>query len=110
MIEFTIDQIAVTQFVVSTLFPLLVGVVTTKLTKGWLKSVLLATLALASGLGAEMIRTWQDGGTFDIGAGLIAGLPAWVIAATAHTNFWKPIGATEAVQELGVKPEAETKF
>ena len=109
MLEFSIDHIAVTQFVVATLFPLAVGIVTTKLTQGWIKSILLASIALLSGLGAEAVRTWQDGGSFDVGVGLIAGLPAWVIAATAHTNFWKPIGATDAVQEVGVKDRIESE-
>lgn len=103
MIEFALDAITVTQFVVSALLPLLVGLVTTKVTHSGTKAALLATLTLIGSLGAEAVRAWQDGQVYDLSNGLFLALPAFVLAIGMHYGLYVPTGAAETVKTSGVK-------
>jgi hypothetical protein len=82
-------------------FPIIVGLVTTKVTSSWLKAVLLASISLASGLVSGLLAALVAGVPFDLISALLVGLGAWLIAIATHFGFWKPVGATAAVQAVG---------
>lgn len=89
---------------IAVIFPVLVGLVTTKVTRSWVKAVLLATIALLSGLVTALLAAVLAGVPFDIIGALLTGLAAWIIAIATHLGFWKPSGVTEKVQSIGSPP------
>jgi hypothetical protein len=101
MIEFTIDPILVITLVVGTVLPLLVGLVTTRVTHSGVKALLLAGLSLATALLTELGASWTRGEAYDLGTGLLLALPTFLVAVGLHYGIWKPVGASAAVQSVG---------
>ena len=107
MVEFTLDIVTVVQFLVASVLPLVVGLVTTRVTHGGTKATLLAGLSLLSSLGAEAVRAWEQSEVYDLGAGLFLALPTFVFAVGTYYGLLKPTGTAQAVQEVGVHPKRE---
>lgn len=97
-ILFTLDPALIIQLLVSTVLPLLVGLVTTKFTNGGTKAVLLAALALVTSLLVELGNALAAGVAYDLGAGLLLAIPTFLIAVGMHFGLWKPVGAAAAAQ------------
>lgn len=100
MIEFNLDTALVIQLLVSTVLPLLVGLVTKTVTRAGFKAVLLAAFALATSLLTELGAAVAAGTTYDVGRGLLLALPTFLIAVGLHYGLWKPVGAAGKAQEL----------
>lgn len=100
MIEFTLDPALVIQLLVSTVLPLLVGLVTTRVTHGGVKAVILAGLALATSLLTELLAAVTAGVAYDLGKGLLLALPTFLVAVGMHYGLWKPVGAASAAQAV----------
>ncbi len=98
---FTIDPALVVQLLISTVLPLLVGLVTTRVTDSSKKAWLLAALSLVTSLLTELGQHIATGTTYDIGQGLLLALPTFLIAVGLHYGLWKPTGTTAAVQDIG---------
>lgn len=101
MITFTLSWPLIIGLLVSTVLPLLVGLVTKTVTNGGVKAVILAALAAATGLFSELGATITSGGTYDLGTGLLAALGAFLIAVGLHFGLYKPTGAAAAAQRVG---------
>lgn len=101
MITFGLDIVLVLQFTVAVLLPVLVGIVTKKVTRSGVKAALLALFALFTSLITELVASLQRGEVYDLGAGLFLFLPTFVIAVSTHYGFWKPVGASAKVQAIG---------
>lgn len=101
IVAFSLDPSLVIQLVVSTVLPLLVGLVTKTVTRPGVKAVLLALFALATSLLVELGASITAGATYDIGQGLLLALPTFLIAVGLHYGLWKPVGAAEKLQEIG---------
>ena len=99
--EFNLDIWQIIQLCVSTVFPLLVGLVTKLSTSGGVRAVLLAAIAFATSLGAEALAANQAGQTYDLGQGLMTGLTSFLIAVGMYYGLWKPTGAAVAAQAVG---------
>lgn len=97
----TFDPALVIQLVVSSILPLLVGLVTKLDAKSWQRAVLLAVLTLVSTLGTELLRSVQDGVTYDLGRGLILALPAFITSVGMYFGLWKATGLPEKLQAVG---------
>lgn len=100
MIQFTLDPALIIQLLVSTVLPLLVGLVTKTVTHGGAKALFLAGLALATSLLTELGVAVGQGATYDLGQGLILALPTFLIAVGLHYGLWKPLGASAKAQQL----------
>lgn len=81
--------------------PLLVGLVTTRVTSAATKGLLLTGLSLLAGVLAEVGQALESGATVNLGDALLAALTALVIGQTAYSAAWKPTGVTEWMQKLG---------
>lgn len=103
---FTLDPVIIAQLVLAVVLPLLVGLVTTRVTSSATKAWLLAALSLLSALLAEAISAWQGGTLYDIGTGLLLALPTFLIAVGMHYGIWKPTGTSTALQNVGGKHAA----
>lgn len=101
MLTFSLDPALIIALLVSTILPVLVGLVTTRVTSGGLKAVLLALLALVTSLLTELGRAIADGVPYDIGLGLLLALPIFVISVSMHYGLWKPTGTAAAAQRTG---------
>lgn len=82
--------------------PVLVGLVTTRVTSGGRKAVLLAGLALATSLLTELGSAVTAGQPYDVGLGLILAIPVFVIAVATHYGLWRLTGTSAAVQNIGM--------
>src|SRR5690606_5625 len=103
IVTLTWDGIAWANIVAAFVLPILVGLVTKKFTKSVWKVLLLTTLNTAQSLLGEAIRTWQDGGTYDLGVALPSLVTALRVAWGACTSVWKPSAVTERAQRVGDK-------
>lgn len=101
VVAFTLDPLAVVQLCVAVVLPVLVGLVTTRVTSSGAKAVLLAALSLLSSLLLELARALTDGVTYDLGVALLTALPAFVISVATHYGLWKPTGISDRVQAVG---------
>ena len=99
-ISFTLDPALVIGLLVSTVLPLLVGLVTTRVTHGGIKAVVLAALALLTALLTELGVAVTNGDTYDIGQGLLLAIPTFLIAVGMHYGLWKPTTASAKAQNV----------
>lgn len=106
-VAFTLDPAAVVQLVIAFVMPVLVGLVTTRVTAAGRKAWLLATLTLVTSLLVELSRSIATGSTFDVGVALLAALPAFVVSVAAHYGLWKATGVSAAVQDVGARHLAD---
>jgi hypothetical protein len=100
-VGFTLDPATVVQLLIAFVLPILVGLVTTRVTSAAAKAWLLAGLTLVTSLLVELGRTIATGGVFDVGVALLAALPAFVISVATHYGLWKPTGVSGAAQDVG---------
>lgn len=103
MIEFTLDPALIITLLISTVLPLLVGLVTKTVTSGAIKAVLLAGLALVTTLLTELGNAIAAGVAYDLGRGLLLAIPVFLVAVGMHFGLWKPVGAASAAQKAFAK-------
>lgn len=102
MIEFNIDLAQVIGLLIGVVLPVLVGLVTTRVTNSGVKAALLAGLSLLTNLLTEFVAALNAGTPYDLGSALVAGLGTFIVAVALHLGLWKPTGVTAAVQNTGV--------
>lgn len=103
-VAFTLDIGAVVHLLVAFVLPVVVGLVTTRVTSAARKAWALAGLSLATSLLVELGRAIADGVTFDVGVAMLAALPAFVVSVASHYGLWKPTGVATAAQRVGASP------
>lgn len=104
-VAFTLPPQLLIGLLVSTVLPLLVGLVTKTVTDPGIKAILLAVLAAATGLLSELGAAWASGSVYDLGTGLLAALGAFLVAVGLHYGIYKPTGASAALQRIGSPEE-----
>lgn len=87
------------------ILPLVVGLVTTRLTDSGVKAMLLAGLSVVINLLTELGSALQRDETYNLGNALVLGVTTFMFAVGSHYGFWKPTHATEKVQAMGVTPK-----
>jgi peptidoglycan/LPS O-acetylase OafA/YrhL len=102
VIVFTFEWHLLLTLLASVVFPLLVGLVTTRETNGDRKAVLLAALSVLAPLAAELAHALSTGTPYDLGLALFTGLGSFLIAVGLHYGLWRPTHVTEKVQAVGV--------
>ncbi len=103
MFEFTIPLPLLVGFLSGTVLPLLVGLVTTRVTSGGLKAGLLALLSAVAGSLAELSDTFVNGTTFDVGIALLTALGAFLVGVGLHSGIYKPTKVSQKLQEVGAR-------
>lgn len=101
MIVFDIPLIAVLQLVLGVVLPVLVGLVTTKVTSPGSKAVLLAALSVVTSLLTELIGAMLSTTEYNLGLALVLGLGTFIVAVSTHYGLLKPTGISEAAQRTG---------
>jgi hypothetical protein len=106
-IQFNVPLAVIIGMLVSTILPLLVGLVTTRVTSGGLKAVLLAALASATGLLTELGNAIAQGVPFDLGTALVLALGSFLIAVGLHFGLWKPTEVADKAQSVLVTDKGD---
>lgn len=99
-IEFNLPPALILGLIVSTVLPILTGLVTTRVTPSGIKAVILAALAAVTGLLTELLASLNAGTTYDLGNGLILALTAFLVAVAMHFGLWKPTTISEKAQSV----------
>lgn len=100
VVAFTLDWGVVVQLVLAVAMPILVGLVTTRVTASNVKAWLLASLTLVTSLLTELARSIATNTAFDLGIALLAVIPAFAISVATYYGLWKPVGAGTAAQRV----------
>lgn len=99
-IVFTLDPALVIQLLLAVILPIVVGLVTTRVTSGAKKAWLLAGLTLVTSLLTGLGDAVASNAPFDVGLALIAAIPAFAISVATYYGLWKPTGVGHAAQEV----------
>jgi hypothetical protein len=86
---------------VSTVLPLIVGLVTTRITSGGVKAVLLLLLNAIMGIGADLMNAHSQGTAFDLTNAVFTWLTFFLVGVGMHFGLWKPTGTSGRLQDVG---------
>lgn len=100
MIIFSLDPAGLIQMVLAVFLPILVGLVTTRVTASDTKAWLLAGLTLATSLLTQLGVAISTNVPFDLGVALLAVIPAFAISVATYYGLWKPTGVSVAAQDV----------
>lgn len=84
---------------ISVLLPVLVGLVTTRVTNAGVKAVLLLLLSSATGLLTEVAH---PGAGFDLGTAVLLAGVSFATGVLSHFGLWKPTGVAGKAADVGV--------
>jgi hypothetical protein len=98
MLQFTFSWIGILTLVVSVVLPVLVALVTTRITSPGKKAVTLAFLSALTGFGAELLNALTNNTAYDVFTGLLTFVTAFIIGVALHFGLWKPTGVASTVQ------------
>jgi hypothetical protein len=86
---------AVVGLLISTVLPILVGLVTTRVTSGALKSLLLIVFTAANGF----LNEWAAAGDhYNLAKGVLFWIVSLVTAVAVHYGAWQPLGVARKAQ------------
>jgi hypothetical protein len=103
MFEFTLPPTLVISLLVGVILPIIVGLVTTRVTNSGIRATLLALLAAGTGLLTELGETIATGTPYDLGVGGISALAAFLTGVGLHFGLYKPTGVAERAQAVGTR-------
>jgi hypothetical protein len=86
---------------VSVVLPVLVGLVTTRVTHAGWKAVLLLALSTATGFITEYAGPHDAG--YSVGTAAVLALVSFGTGVLSHFGFWKPVGVSAKAQDSFVK-------
>jgi hypothetical protein len=107
MIVFDIPAWQLWQLLGATVFPLLVGLATTRLTDGGKKALALAGLSVATSIVTELGAALQAGQEYNLGHALVIGVASFLIAVATHYGLWRPTGVAVTAQDMLVRANDE---
>ena len=100
-LTYSLDVVQILTLLSGTILPILVGLVTTRVTAPGAKGALLATLSAVAALVGEALTAAQVGTPYDLGRGIVMALGVWCVATATHFGLWKPTGAADTVADTG---------
>lgn len=86
---------------ISVVLPVLVGLVTTRVTSAGTKAVLLLALTALNGFLVELAAPHDDG--YSVGSAVILWAVSFATGVLTHFGLWKPTGVSGKAQDTGVK-------
>lgn len=95
-----LDQAYWLGLLVSVVLPVLVGLVTTRVTHAGVKAVVLLALSTVNGFVVEYAA---PGPGYDVGTAAVLALVAFGTGVLAHFGLWKPTGVSGKAQDSVVK-------
>lgn len=101
MIQFEPNWVGLLTLLVSVILPVVVGLVTKRVTDPGHKAILLALLAALTGFLSELLNALTTGDVYDVFSGLLTFVAAFIIGVALHYGLWKPTGVSHKAQEVG---------
>lgn len=92
MIVWNVDWITVLTFVVATVLPLLVAIVSTKETDSRRKGIILAVLSLVTSVLSGILDALVNGTEYDLGGQLVILLDVFAWAVVSYFGIWRAEG------------------
>lgn len=92
----TLDTAYWIGLLVSVVLPVLVGLVTTRVTHAGAKAVLLLALSTLNGL---LVEYANPGPGYDLGTAVVLALVSFATGVLAHFGLWKPAGVAGKAQD-----------
>jgi hypothetical protein len=99
--NFTATWSGLLALLIQFVLPILVGLVTTRLTHPGIKAVLLLLLSAVS----QFLLELSSPGSFDLKQALFSAGIGFVIAVAAHFGLWKPTPVAELATDSLVTPQ-----
>jgi hypothetical protein len=96
-----LNQVYWLGLLVSVVLPVLVGLVTTRVTNAGIKAVLLLALSTATGFVTEYAGPHDAG--YSVGTAAVLALVSFGTGVLSHFGFWKPVGVAGRAQDSFVK-------
>ena len=93
-------NVQIVAIVISAIMPLLVGLVTKRVTSSGLKSILLVGFTGATSFITELVKEESN---FSLGTALLTWMLGFVVAIGIHLGFYRPTAVTAKTQEIGNK-------
>lgn len=90
---------------VTVVLPILVGLVTSKVTSAAVKSVLLLGLSAANGFLVELAH---PGPGYSVGTAAVLALVTFGAGVALHFGLYKPVGVSAVAQAAGVRRPAQS--
>lgn len=87
--------------VISVVLPVLVGLVTTRVTHAGVKAVLLLALSAANGFLVEFAGPHDAG--YSVGTAAVLALVSFATGVLSHFGLWKPTGLSGVAQDRLIK-------
>lgn len=87
--------------IISVVLPVLVGLVTTRVTNASVKAVLLLALTAATGFLTEYAGPHPDG--YSVGSAVILWVVSFATGVLSHFGLWKPTGLSRKAQDFGTR-------
>jgi hypothetical protein len=91
---------------ISVALPVLVGLVTTRVTHAGAKAVLLLALTALNGFLVELSNA---GDGYDVGSAVVLALVSFGTAVLSHFGLWKPTGVSGKAQDSLITPRSEPR-
>ncbi|MFF1444104.1 hypothetical protein [Streptomyces sp. NPDC058295] len=85
---------------VSFVLPVLVGLVTTRVTHPGAKAVILLFLTALNGF---LVELGNGGDDYSVGSAVILSAVSFVISVASHFGLWKPSGVSGKAQDVGAR-------
>lgn len=96
----TLDSAYWLGLLVSVVLPVLVGLVTTRVTDGGAKAVMLLALSTLNGF---IVEYAAGGDGYNVGTAAVLSLVAFGTGVLTHFGLWKPTGIASKAQAVGSK-------
>jgi hypothetical protein len=103
-IAMTLDPGVLVSFLIGTVLPLLVGLVTKVQTHPGIKAILLAILTIITSVLTQLVPVLQNGGQFPFWTAMIGAIGTYAVSQSTHAGIWKNTGITAALQAVGSNP------
>ncbi|MGW1492554.1 hypothetical protein [Streptomyces sp. NPDC002402] len=91
---------------ISVVLPVLVGLVTTRVTHPGTKAVLLLALSTLNGFLVELA---QPGPGYNVGTAAVLSLVAFATGVLMHFGLWKPVGLSGKAQDSLITARTEPR-
>lgn len=101
--DVTLDTAYWLGLLISVVLPVLVGLVTTRVTHSGTKAVLLLALTAVNGFLVELAN---PGDGYNVGTAAVLTLVSFGTAVLSHFGLWKPTGVSGKAQDVGAKTTA----
>lgn len=105
IVDTPVDSVEPLSLMLAFVLPVLVGLVTTRVTHSGAKAILLLFLSAVT----AFLTEWQNSpdNNFEFDQALLTWVVTFIIAVAAHFGLWKPTGVSAAAQNTLVKAKEE---